>query len=439
MPEVDLVGLKKEVEAANRAMKEWQDTREARLAELESKGSADVLFGEKIEKIEASMDAAQKQLDEAHLAIKRQSRFVAGPDGKPLDRELLDTKAQEWLKPMALRRGESVGDFGHEGMEAYKRAFDRYMRKGDRGIDDASYKALSVGSDPDGGYTVSPDMNGRIVGFVYETSEMRAYAGQQTISTDALEGLADLDEASYGWVAETGSRTETNTPELDKWRIPVHEMYANPRATQTILDDSAINMEAWLAAKVADKFARAENDAFVNGNGVNKPRGFLTYSDWTTAGTFEYGKIERFDTGVNGGFAADPAGPDVLLDAIYGLKAPYRRNANFFMNRATTKLVRKLQDSNGDYIWQPSLAAGQPSTLLGYPVAPFEDMPDPATDSLSIAFGDMREAYLIVDRIGIRTLRDPYSAKPYVQFYSTKRVGGDVVNFEALKLIEFTA
>jgi HK97 family phage major capsid protein len=264
---------------------------------------------------------------------------------------------------------------------------------------------------------------------------MRAYASVQVISSDALEGLFDLNEASSGWVAETDTRAVTNTPQLGKWRIPVHELYAKPSATQKLLDDASINMEAWLASKVAEKFARDESTAFVTGNGVARPRGFLTYANGTTLP----GTIEQVKTTVNGAFAAAPSGGDVLFNALYGLKAQYRANATWFMNRTTTALVRKLKDSDSAYLWTPGIAAGQPASLLGYPTASFEDMPSPATGTLSIAVGDMREAYQIVDRIGIRTLRDPYSNKPYVEFYTTKRVGGDVVNFEALKLIDFSA
>jgi len=212
-------------------------------------------------------------------------------------------------------------------------------------------------------------------------------------------------------------------------------LYAFPKATQKILDDAAINLEAWLSGKVSEKFARDEAAAFVNGDGVSKPRGFLTYLTGTTLP----GTIEQVATGVSGAFAAAPSGGDVLIDALYGLKAQYRANATWFMNRATTKLARKLKDSDGSYIWSPGIAAGQPASILGYPTASFEDMPDPAANSLSIAVGDMRAAYQIVDRVGIRVLRDPYTAKPYVGFYTTKRVGGDVVNFEALKIVRFGA
>jgi HK97 family phage major capsid protein len=420
------------VDALHAGFEEFKKANDERLAQIEKKGSADVVTEAKLQKIEADLEKAQKIADEAVLASKRQSRIVTDERGEVVD---LDRKAQEWASMNARRRGAVAGSFGAADMDGYKAAFDTFLRKGEEVMGPDERKALSVGTDPDGGYVVNPDLSGRIVMKVFETSPMRAYASIQVISSDALEGLFDLNEASSGWVGETDSRPETNTPQLGKWRIPAHELYAKPKATQKLLDDASINMEAWLASKVSEKFARDEANAFVVGNGVNKPRGFLTYSSGTTLP----GTIERFDTGVNGAFAAAPNGGDVLINALYGLKQQYRANATWFMNRATLKLTRKLKDSDGAYLWSPGIAAGQPASLLGYPVASFEDMPDPATDSLSIAVGDMREAYQIVDRLGIRTLRDPYSAKPYVEFYTTKRVGGDVVNFEALKLIEFTA
>ena len=424
--------LKGAVSAVNSAFEEFKKANDERLKEIEAKGAADPLLEEKLDKISKSMDKAQERLDAYELSQKRQQRVVTDAKGQEID---LDAKALAWARGAAKMRGEHVTEFDAKGLDEYKRAFDKFLRKGEERFGPEEHKALSVGTDPDGGYLVHPDMSGRIVQKVFETSPMRAFASVQTISTDALEGLFDLDEAASGWVGETEARPETGTPQIEKWRIPVHELYAKPRATQKILDDAEINMEQWLAGKVAEKFARDEAAAFVNGTGVARPRGFLTYPDGTTLP----GTIERFQTGVNGGFAATPNGGDALLDALYGLKMAYRNNATWFMNRATTKEVRKLKDSDGSYIWSPGIAAGQPASLLGYPVAAFEDMPDIATGSLSIAVGDMREAYQIVDRIGIRTLRDPYSAKPYVEFYTTKRVGGDVVNFEALTLVEFSA
>jgi HK97 family phage major capsid protein len=417
------------VKTVNTAFEEFKRVNDQRLAEIEKKGTADPLLEEKIARIEADLTKAQAIADEAALAAKRQSRVVTDEKGDRID---LDAKAAEWAGMLARRRGETIPAFNASGMDAYKAAFDKFLRKGEEvmGVDER--KALSVGTDPDGGYVVNPDLSGRIVMKVFESSPMRAYASIQVISSDALEGLFDLDEAASGWVGETDSRAETNTPQLGKWRIPVHELYAKPKATQKLLDDASINMEAWLASKVAEKFARDEANAFVVGNGSNKPRGFLTYASGTTLP----GTIEQVPTSASGALASAPDGGDALINALYGLKQQYRANATWFMNRATTKLVRKAKDSDGAYLWSPGIQAGQPATLLGYPVAAFEDMPDPASNSLSIAVGDMREAYQIVDRLGIRTLRDPYSAKPYVEFYTTKRVGGDVVNFEAIKLIK---
>jgi HK97 family phage major capsid protein len=423
MAEIEIKAAAEAVEKLNRAFEEFKSTNDANLQ------SRDTVLDAKLAKIEADMDAAQKVADEAVLAAKRASRLVT-EDSTGVD---LDAKALHWARGVARSRGIDVREFGNAEMIAYKQAFQTYMRKGEQIMGAQEAKALSVGSDPDGGFVVNPDMSGRIVTRVFETSPMRAYASVQVISTDALEGLFDLNEASSGWVGETEARPETGTPALGKWRIAVHELYAMPTATQKLLDDAEIDMESWLASKVADKFARDEAAAFVNGNGVGKPRGFLSYAGGTTLP----GTIERIKTGANGAFVAAPNGGDALIDALYGLKSPYRVNATWFMNRSTAKLVRKLKDTDGAYLWAPGIVAGQPATLLGYPVASFEDMPDPATGSLSIAVGDMRAAYQIVDRAGIRTVRDPYSAKPYVQFYTTRRVGGDVVNFEAIKLLEF--
>jgi len=420
------------VDSLNRAFEEFKSTNDAKLKELEAKGAADPLLEEKLARIEANLDAAQKVADEAALAVKRQSRIVTDQNGAHVD---MDAKALHWARGIAKKRGTDVREFGMKEMDAYKSAFNSYLRKEERTLSSDEIKALSVGSDADGGYVVHPDLTGRIVQSVFETSPMRAFAAIQVISTSELEGLHDLEEATAGWVTETGARAATATPQIAKWTIATHEIYAKPQATQKILDDGEINMEAWLAAKVADKFARVESAAFVTGSGSGQPKGFLSY----TAGTTLPNQIEQIITGVDGGFAAAPNGGDVLIDALYGLKQQYRANASWFMNRATMGLTRKLKDSDGAYLWSPGVAAGQPATLLGYPVASFEDMPDPATDSLSIAVGDMREAYQIVDRMGIRTLRDPYSAKPYVEFYTTKRVGGAVINAEAIKIVKFAA
>lgn len=423
-----------EVKSVNKAFDEYKKANDEAIDELKSKGSTDPVLEEKVSKIDEAISDMQERIDLFNARLRRQAKSSEEDD---VD---LDKKAFDWANSIAKRRGRAVEKYDHEDLLNYKAAFTKYMLEGERALDAEETKALSVGRDVDGGYVVYPDMSGRIVNRVFETSPVRQYASIQTIGTDALEGIHDVDEASSGWVGEVASRTETDTPELDVWRIPVHEQYAEPRATQKLLDDAALDMEAWLAAKVADKMARTENTAFVSGNGVTRPRGFTTYPDRASAETFEIGAIRQFDTGANGDFVADPNGGDILLDMVYGLKQAYRQNGVWFMARATLGRIRKLADSDGAYLWQPGIAAGQPSTLLGYPVATFEDMPAyTGTGNLAVAFGDLGAAYQIVDRQGIRVLTDPFTAKPYVKFYTTKRVGGDVVNFEALNLLAFTA
>ena len=423
------------VEGLQKTFEDFKQKNDERLAQIEKTGKADPLLEEQITKMSNRMDeleAAKADLEKAQTAMARKG--VAATDG---DSDKMEAKARDFAELVAKQRGIPVDEaFGSKEMAEYRKHMNGYLRKGDQYANQPeAMKALSVGSDPDGGYTVDPDTSGRIVEKVYETSPMRQVASVQTIGTDALEGLFDLDQAAFGWVNETGARTETGTPELGKWRIPVHEVYANPTATQKMLDDSMVNIEQWLAMKVSDRFTRAENAAFINGDGIAQPRGILTYPDGTTLP----GTVERFKTGVNGGFAADGSGGDVLINTVYGLKQAYRSGARWAMPKAVTAEVRKIKDVDGMYLWQPGIAAGQPATLLGFPVIEFEDMPGLDTGSLSIAFGNFGEAYQIVDRAGVRVLRDPYSNKPYVQFYTTKRTGGDVLNFEAYKLIEFSS
>ena len=240
-----------------------------------------------------------------------------------------------------------------------------------------------------------------------------------------------------GWVSETAARPQTGTPQLAELTFPTMELYAMPAATQTLLDDAAVDIEAWIAAEVDTVFAEQEGAAFIAGDGANRPKGLLSY-DTIANDNWSWGKIGTVPTGAAGAFSS--AGPqDVLIEAIYGLKAGHRQNGTFLMNRKTQSALRRFKDTTGHYLWQPPAAAGQPASLMGFPVAEAEDMPDIAADSRSIAFGDFRAGYLVVDRTGVRVLRDPYSAKPYVLFYTTKRVGGGVQNFEAIKLVVFSA
>jgi len=414
-----------------RAFEAFKEANDQRLREIERRGSADPLTEMKVNRLNAeitraidSADAAKRRVDQIETAMHR-SPVGGGGDWKEAETFMLE------------RKGFISGDLGIDAYRQYKGAFRSYLRKNNAGSGVDEIKALSVGSDPDGGYTVTPDMSGRIAALVRETSPMRQVANVITIGTDALEGIHDTGEATSGWVGETEARTETAAPKIGEYRIPVHEQYAEPRATQKLLDDSLFNIEEWLSLKIAERLSRMENESFIHGNGVKKPRGFLTYATGTP-GASGFNVIEQLPSGGAGGFAAEDPG-DALINLVYALKSAYREKAVFMMKRSTLAEMRKLKDGSDNYLWQPDFQMQQGGTLLGFNVVEAEDMPAIGADSLSIAFGDFNAGYQIVDRQGIRILRDSFTAKPYVKFYTTKRVGGDVVNFEAIKLMKFSA
>lgn len=396
---ITLEEINSKVDAIGTAWEQFKQKNDERLAEIGKKGAADPLLTEQLTKLGETIDGQKSALEAANAEI-------------------------ETMKT-ALARGNRGGDNESATPEqkAYKEAFTAYLRKGETGIDT---KALSVGSDPDGGYTVTPFISNQITKVINESSPIRAIASVQTISTDSLEFLEDVQTLTSGWTGETTTVSETGTPQIGKRNIPVHEMYAQPKATQKLLDDSAINIEQWLADKFSESFALREATAFVSGDGVGKPRGILTYA----AGT-SWGQIQQINSGSAAAITADG-----LIKLFYAVKDGYLAGATFLMNRATVQAARLLKDTTNQYIWQPGLQAGTPDLILGKPVAMAADMPTEASNALAVAFGNFRNGYQIVDRIGIRVLRDPYTEKPFVKFYATKRVGGDVVNFEALKLLK---
>ncbi len=299
------------------------------------------------------------------------------------------------------------------------------------------FKALSVGTDPQGGFSVLPTFSTAIMELQRLISPVRSHARVETIGSDAFEELQSRDNAAVAWVGETSARTVTDNPTLAKIRVPVHELMAMPAATQTILDDASFNVEDWLARKIAESFAAEEGTQFCNGNGVSKPRGLLTYPTAATGdATRAWAVFEHVATGVNGAFAASATAIDVFHETISKLKPRYLTNAKWFMTRSVRAAVGKLKDSTNRSLVQDSLALGQPDSILGYPLVIIEDMPALATNSLSVGFGDMRQTYIVIDRAGLRVLRDPYTNKPNVLFYSTVRRGGDVQNFESLKFIK---
>ncbi len=402
-----------------RSFEQFKDANDQRLRQIETKGAADPLT-------EAKVNRLNDRFDSLETALRRSSR----------DTGVKSTEQEEAAAFAVERKYSFAGELDVATYRHYKSALNNYLRKNNAGTDINEIKALSVGSDPDGGFAVPPDMGGRVISLILETSPMRQVANVVTIGSDALEGVNDLSDATSGWVGETEARTETTSPKIGEWRIPVYEQYAEPRATQKLLDDAMFDIEGYLAAKIADRLSRMENAAFINGNGVKKPRGILTYAAGTPSSS-AFNVIEQVVSGGTGAFATSNPG-DALINLVYSLKAPYRDNACFMMKRATLAEVRKLKDGNENYLWQPDFQTRQGGTLLGFNVVEAEDMPAISSGSLAIAFGDFNAGYQIVDRQGIRILRDSFTAKPYVKFYTTKRVGGDVVNFEAIKLMKFS-
>ena len=256
-----------------------------------------------------------------------------------------------------------------------------------------------------------------------------------TVDATAYDVLVDHSDIGAGWASETAGSTETSTPQIDRISIPLHELSALPKASQRLLDDSAFDVEGWLAERIADKFIRSEAAAFISGDGVDKPTGFLNYTA-VADGSWAWGDLGYVPTGADGDFnVTDPS--DAIVDLVYALGAQYRANATFVMNSKTAGAVRKMKDADGRFLWSDGLAAGEPARLMGYPVLIAEDMPDIASDATAIAFGDFGTGYTVAERPDLRVLRDPFSAKPNVLFYATKRVGGDVSDFAAIKLLKF--
>ena len=400
--------MRKEIKAAPapgadalmRAFEEFKAANNARLAALE-KGRGDVLLAEKVDRIDRALSEQKSMLERTALAGRRPG-LAADP-----------------------------------AQSEHKSAWHSYLRRGDiSALAQFEAKALSVGgSTPggqDGGYVAPPELDRMIESRLRQVSPMREIATVRTTGANVFKKPISLTAAGAGWVAEAGARTQTETPTLALLEFPTAELYANLAATQTLLDDSFVNLEEWIAAEVEEAFAGQERAAFVSGDGDDQPRGFLDY-DLVAEGSHVWGKIGYVATGSDGAFGTTPV--DKLIDLIYAPKSQFRQNARFVMNRKTVSAVRKLKDGDDRYIWEPNDSGG--STLLGYPITEIEDMPDIATDAAAIAFGDFARGYLIVDRAGVRVLRDPYSAKPYVLFYVTKRVGGGVQNFDAIKVMKF--
>ncbi|WP_108484074.1 phage major capsid protein [Oceaniglobus ichthyenteri] len=359
-------------------------------------------------------------------------QFQAGIETKLKQTEervnMLDRKTMIAGRPALSRSAEAEAP--------HQKAFEAYVRSGDddalRGLQ-LEGKALSTAVAGDGGYLVDPVTSETVQSVLKSTASIRAVANVVNVEATSYDVLIDTTDIGAGWASETGSQTETGTPTIDRIVIPLHELSALPKASQRLLDDAAFDIEGWLAGRIADKFARAEASAFINGDGVDKPKGFLTHSIVDDA-AWAWDTLGYVATGANGAFD----GADALVDLVYALGAQYRANGSFVMNSKTAGVVRKLKDADGRFLWSDGLAAGEPARLLGYRVLIAEDMPDIASGAHAIAFGDFSAGYTIAERPDLRILRDPFSAKPHVLFYATKRVGGDVSDFAAIKLLKFS-
>ncbi|MES2158387.1 MAG: phage major capsid protein [Pseudomonadota bacterium] len=313
---------------------------------------------------------------------------------------------------------------------------DRYLRQGHEvGVELKSFSGASGGT---GGYAVPREIDQLIGTTLKGISPIRGVANVVRTGTAGYRKLVSAGGVVSGWASEVGARGETGTPSFNEIAPPSGELYANPAASQAMLDDAQFDVEGWLASEIAREFAVAEGAAFVTGNGVNKPKGFLTYTTTAEADAVRaFGSLQYVASGAAGAFAASPQ--DRLIDLVQSLRSPYRQGAVFVMNSATLSVIRKMKTSDGAFLWQAGLAAGQPATLLGYPVVEAEDMPDISAGSLSIAFGNFQAGYVIAERSDTSILRDPFSNKPFVHFYAVKRIGGAVANSEAIKLMKFVA
>lgn len=389
------------------AFEEFKSKNDSVIAEEIKKGTADVVRKDEVDRINAAITDLQEDVK----AAQRSALF-----GK-------------------------VTDAAEEAKGEYKTAYLNWFRKGDRYSDEVEQKGatLNITTANEGGHAVPEELDRAILDLIKQVSPMRSVANVVVVGTSDYKKLVNVRGTASGWVGESAARSATSAPELRQIAPPVGEIYANLSATQVMLDDAFFNAEAWITAELAQEFATAEGAAFISGNGTNRPRGFLTATTAVSADAARtFGELQRIITGVAGGFIAtttssNPA--DTFIDTVYSMKSEIRSGAVWGMNATVQAAVRKFRDIDSNYIWQPGLVGGQPATILGFPVVEMPDMPAVATNTFPIVFGNFQRGYTIVDRIGTRMLRDPYTNKPFVQFYATKRVGGDVIDSEAIKLI----
>ncbi len=395
--------LKEMIDAIGKAFEQFKAENDARIKQIEAKGNVDPLLADKIEKINAdltAMSAMKKQLELIETAVGR----------------------------MQLQGGSTQSAESRNRLKA----FGYLMRKGADAIKELEIQAAaSTLSDPDGGFTVPEEVDAAIDRVALTVSAMRRLCTVRTISTDTYKKLVNQGGATSGWVAEKASRAETTTPTLAEIAINTKEVYAMPAATQSLLDDSAIDIGQWLADEVSIEFNEEEGDALISGDGVSKPKGIAAYT-MITNGSYAWGKVGF----IPGGHASLLNNTDKLIDLQHALKSVYRNGASFLMNDITMAVIRKMKDGEGNYIWRPGLEQGSPDTLLGKPVEIDDNVDDIGAGKYPIFFANFKRAYLIIDRLGTRVLRDPYTQKPFILFYCVRRCGGGIVMYEAIKCLK---
>lgn len=372
------------------------------------------------ESLEGFLNEVSTFHDDVNVSLQKQEERIS----------MLNTKMTTYSRP-ALSAEIDTG-------APHKKALANYLRNGDddalRGLE-IERKGMNTAVNAEGGYLVDPQTADLIQSVLRSSSSLRAVANIVQVESSSFDVLIDTTDAGAGWADEITDTGETSAPQIERISIYLHELSAMPKASQRLLDDAAFDVEGWLAGRIADKFARAEADAFINGNGTGRPSGLLS-APLTSNASWVWGSLGYVATGTAGDFdAGSPA--DAIVDLVYALGAQYRANGTFVMNSKTAGAVRKMKDADGRFLWSDGLAAGEPARLMGYRVLIAEDMPDIAVNAAAIAFGDFRAGYTIAERPELRVLRDPFSAKPHVLFYATKRVGGAISDFAAIKLLKF--
>lgn len=396
--------------------------------------SVDVKDVEQVaQELQAKFDAFKEKNDKRLEAVEQEKGKLAGEvetlNGKLSELDELKSALEEELKQVKRPAGGPQSKAASE----HKTAFIGFMRKGkDDGLRELERKAMQVGVDEDGGYAVPEELDRTILNLLKDEVVMRQEATTITVGGANYKKLVNLGGTASGWVGETDARPETDAPKLGQIEPFMGEIYGNPQATQTMLDDAFFNVEDWINSELAIEFAEQEEIAFTSGNGTKKPKGFLAYASTLDPDkTRAFGTLQHILSGAAAGVTAD-----AIIKLVYTLRKVHRNGAKFMMNNNSLFAIRILKDSEGNYLWRPGLELGQPSSLAGYGVAENEQMPDIAADAKAIAFGNFKRGYTIVDRIGTRILRDPYTKKPFVGFYTTKRTGGMLVDSQAIKLLQ---